>query len=103
MAQLGRAARVVPVDDAIARVLEERERGVLREVVDVADRAAHPEELPRTQQRERRQVERNVEDLVRGPGAQLPQEAEAVLDVLEDIDRERDVEARVLLQQVGEL
>src|SRR5688572_9534722 len=44
-AQLGGARGVEMVDHLVAGVLEERERGLLAEVVDVAYRAAHVEQL----------------------------------------------------------
>src|SRR5947208_1177945 len=77
-------------------------RGVFREMVQVRHGAARVDERARAHHHLRRELERDVEDLVFAPGAELAQEREVILDVLEDVDRHDDIEERVLVEQVGE-
>ena len=67
------------VEHAIAAVFERRERGFLREVVDVSHATARIEERPAAQDLLRRELQRDVEDLVLPLVAQLPEETEVVL------------------------
>src|SRR5512138_3190539 len=74
--QLGAARRVTPVQHFVAGILERGERGPLVEVMDVAHAAARVEQRPPAQQRQGRQVERDVEHLEARLPAQAPQEIE---------------------------
>src|SRR6186997_2333514 len=103
-AEVGAPRGVEMIEHGVSAILEGRERGLLREVVDVADGAARVEQGLAAQHFLRRELQRDVEDLVLGLVAQLPQEAEVILDVLEDVHRHHQVEADVgLVEQVGEL
>src|SRR5207248_2428133 len=102
-AELGASRGVEMIDDAIAAVLERGERGLLGEMVDVADAAARVDERRAANHFLRGELERNVEDLVLALVAQLAKEPEVVLDMLEHVDRHDDVEMRaVVVEQVRE-
>src|SRR5260221_8724833 len=100
--ELGAPLRVEMVDQRVAAILEGGERRLLREMVEVPDSAARVEEGARAQHFLRGELERNVEDLVVGPGAKRSQEPEVILDMLEDVDRHRDVVMLAHLEEVRE-
>ena len=84
--------------------VEEGEGEILREGVDVTALSPLREKKAPVDHREREELERDVEDGVIRPRLQGPEEAEAVLDVLDHVDAEQQVERDrgVLGEEVGE-
>src|SRR5258706_8980411 len=100
-AKLGPPRRVEMVEDFVARVLERRERGLAREMMQVPDRAPCIDERLCAQHVLHRELERDVKDLVAPPGPQAAEEPEVVLDMLEDVDRHHHVELDGILEGVA--
>src|SRR3954464_7951387 len=101
--QVRAPGRIAVVDQPVTGVLEAREGRLLREVMDVPDAAPLVDERRAAGDLERGELERNVEELVASLRAQLAQEAEVILDVLEHVDRHHEVEPGALfLDDVGE-